>query len=75
MKMSKKHWWNDTDKGKQKHSEDNPVPVPLCPQQISHRLARDQTRTSAVTGEKRIPRIQRLNVCLIKLPPLEGPVV
>jgi hypothetical protein len=30
------HWWNDTDSGKPKYSENKPIPVPLCSQQIPH---------------------------------------
>jgi len=32
-------WWNDTERAKPKYSGGNPVRVPLCPPQISHRLA------------------------------------
>jgi hypothetical protein len=32
--VSQKHWLNDTDKGSTK--KNTPVPVPLCPSQISH---------------------------------------
>jgi hypothetical protein len=31
---------------------EKPVPVPLCPPQISHGLTRDRTRTSAVGGRR-----------------------
>jgi hypothetical protein len=33
-RMSKKHWWNDSDRGKPKYSTENPVPVLLCLPQI-----------------------------------------
>jgi len=43
------HWWNDTERGKEVRSE-KPVLVPLCPSQISHELAWDQTQPSKVRG-------------------------
>jgi hypothetical protein len=33
---------------------EKPVPVPLCPPQISHGLTRDRTRASAVRGRRLI---------------------
>jgi hypothetical protein len=48
MKMSMEHWWNDIDRGKPKYSEEKPVPMPLCPPQISHVLAWDRTLGSVM---------------------------
>jgi hypothetical protein len=42
------HRWNEVDKGKPKYSGEKPVPVPLCPPQITHGLTRDRIRASAV---------------------------
>jgi hypothetical protein len=36
--------------GKTEEIGERPVPVPLCPQQIPHRLTRDRTQVSAVRG-------------------------
>jgi hypothetical protein len=38
--------------GKTKEFGENPVPVPLCPPQISHGLTWDQTQASVVTGQQ-----------------------
>jgi hypothetical protein len=46
-------WWNDIDSEKPKKKlGEKPVPVPLCPPQISHGLTREQTRASAVKGQR-----------------------
>ena len=53
--MSMEHWWSDTDRGKLKYwggEGENPIPVPLCPPQISRRLARLWTRASSVTSQR-----------------------
>jgi hypothetical protein len=42
---------NDTDKVKLKYSDKN-VTVPLCPPQISHRLAWNRNSASALTGRQ-----------------------
>jgi hypothetical protein len=44
-------WWNDIGRGKQKNSEKNLAPVPLCPPQIPRGSARARTRASAVRGQ------------------------
>ena len=36
IQMKMEHQWNDTDRGNSTHSERNPVPVLLCPQQVQH---------------------------------------
>jgi hypothetical protein len=41
------HW-----QGKPEELGEKPVPVPLCPPQISHGLTRARTRASAVTGRQ-----------------------
>jgi hypothetical protein len=46
------HRWNETDREKSKYSEKKPVPVPLCPPQIPHRLTRDRIRASAMGGRR-----------------------
>jgi hypothetical protein len=38
--------------GKTEVLGEKPVPVPLCPPQIPHLLARDRTRESAVGGRR-----------------------
>jgi hypothetical protein len=38
--------------GKTEELGEKPVPVPLCPPQIPHRLNRDRTRPSAVGGRR-----------------------
>jgi hypothetical protein len=38
--------------GENRQLGEKPVPVPLCPPQISHRLTRDRTRASAVRGRR-----------------------
>jgi len=56
--MSIEHWLNDTDRGNwrtgrktgKKVVVEEPVPLPLCPPQISPVLAWDQTRASKLTG-------------------------
>jgi hypothetical protein len=45
--MSIEHWWNGTDCGEPKYSGEKPVPVSLCPPQISHGPARGRTRASS----------------------------
>ena len=50
------HWWNYTDRRKQKYSEKKPVPVSFCQPQITHRLSRYWTRAFAV-------RDRRLTAC------------
>jgi hypothetical protein len=45
-------WWNDIDSEKPNKFGEKPVPVPLCPPQISHGLTREQTRASAVKGQR-----------------------
>jgi hypothetical protein len=42
--------WNDNDRGKPEELREKPVPVPVCPPQIPHRLNRARTRTSTATG-------------------------
>jgi len=42
--MTVEHWWYNADKGKPKYWQKNPVPLPLCPQQIAHRLTWDCTQ-------------------------------
>jgi hypothetical protein len=46
--MRMKYWWNVTDRGKTDVLEEKPVPEPRCPSQLSHGLAWDWTRVSAV---------------------------
>jgi len=36
-KLSREHWWNDSNRGKPKDSE-KPVPLPIFPPKISHAL-------------------------------------
>jgi hypothetical protein len=49
--MSMEHWWSDRQrKLKYWGGGVNLVPAPLCPPQISRRLARFWTRTSSVTA-------------------------
>jgi hypothetical protein len=48
--MSMQHWWNKNDCRKLMHLEGKPVPVPLCPLQILHGLAWDQSWDSTVKG-------------------------
>jgi hypothetical protein len=48
MKMSKEHWWNDTERERQKYRERKPVPVSLYPPQIPHVLTWDRILASAV---------------------------
>jgi hypothetical protein len=38
--------------GENRQLREKPVPVPLCPPQISHGLTRNRTRTSAVRGRR-----------------------
>jgi hypothetical protein len=38
--------------GENRQLGEKPVPVPLCPPQISHGLTRDRTRASAVNGRR-----------------------
>ena len=44
------HRWNDTD-GKTEVLGEKPVPVPLCPPQISHELAWNRTRASEAVNQ------------------------
>jgi hypothetical protein len=43
-------WWNNTDRGKPKNSEEKAVPVPLYVPQIWLCLAQDRTGTLAMGG-------------------------
>lgn len=43
-----------------KYSEKKPVPVPFYPPQISHALARDRTRASAVVAQRRCTNARHL---------------
>jgi hypothetical protein len=38
--------------GENRQLGEKPVPVPLCPPQISHGLTRDRTQASAVRGRR-----------------------
>jgi hypothetical protein len=38
--------------GENRQLGEKPVPVPLCPPQISHGLTRNRTRASAVRGRR-----------------------
>jgi hypothetical protein len=49
MKVSKEHWWDDTD-GKTEVLGGKPVQMLLFPPQISHGLTQDQTGESAMGG-------------------------
>jgi hypothetical protein len=42
--------WNDILTGETEELREKPVPVPLCPPQISHGLTQARTRASAVRG-------------------------
>jgi hypothetical protein len=48
-------WWTTVEwyrQGKIEEIREKPIPVPLCPPQITHGLTRAQTRDSAVRGER-----------------------
>ena len=49
--------------GKNRSLGESPVPVPLCPLQISHRLLRDRIWASAVKGR----RLWRLNYTIVHI--------
>jgi hypothetical protein len=51
MKMNIWHRWND-DRGRTALLEEKPVPMPFCPPQISHGLARDRNLVSAVRSHQ-----------------------
>lgn len=53
--MGMEHWWNYSERGKQRYSKKSFFPVPLSLSQISHSLAWDRTWRPAVTG-RRLPR-------------------
>jgi hypothetical protein len=44
------HQWNETDREKTEVLGEKPVPVPLCPPQILHRLTQDGTRALAANS-------------------------
>ena len=46
------HWRNYTDRVKTELVGDEPVPVPLCPSQISSGLAMDRTRDSPLRSQR-----------------------
>ena len=52
MKMNMEHWWNGTDRGKQKYSVKQRLKVPLCPPQTSRGLTWDlkQMKTKNLRG-------------------------
>jgi hypothetical protein len=50
--MSMELWWNYTDRGKPEEFGERPIPVRLCPPQISYGLTRARTRASAVRGQR-----------------------
>jgi hypothetical protein len=51
MMVSVERWWSDIDRGKKsKVQRQKPVPMPLCPPQVSHGRTWDRTRASAMTG-------------------------
>ena len=41
INMNRKHWWKETDKGKEKYDKKKPVPIPHFPPQITNGLAWD----------------------------------
>jgi hypothetical protein len=50
-------------KGENRQLGEKPVPVPLCPPQISHGLIRDRTRASAVRDRQLTAMARPLGLC------------
>jgi len=54
INMSIGHWWNNADRGKTEALGEEPVPVSLCPPQISHSLTWDRNPVSTMTGRRNL---------------------
>jgi len=61
-------------RGVNQHSREKPVPVPLCPPEILHKLAHNATKASEVTGFQLITYILAFPkiFCLIDIVKVEG---
>jgi hypothetical protein len=66
-KISMVHWWKDDTGNKTVVLKEKFVPMPFCPLQISHGLARDGIQASAVAG-------LRLTVWVIKQRLIHGKI-